>query len=135
MVDLQLLGAGSFGTLIGWYVYYINRHRREEVSASDLVSLLGVIGGVAVLKLFPERTDLFGAYGLGLGIGFFGYFLSLIVLVGMSKNFNADYFLDGRRKRPATDEYIPTRAEQAGGVGGGMVKPQTKSDSTEKMPS
>jgi hypothetical protein len=134
MVDLQLLGAGSFGTLIGWYVYYINRHRREEVSASDLVSLIGVIGGTAVLKLFPERTDLFGAYGLGLGIGFFSYFLLMCVFVGLSDNFNVDYFLDGRRKRPAEPFYIPARAEQAGSVGGAMVKP-AQQGGTDKMPS
>jgi hypothetical protein len=134
MVDLQLLGAGSFGTLIGWYVYYINRHRREEVSAADLVSLIGVIGGTAVLKLFPERTDLFGAYGLGLGIGFFSYFLLMCVFVGLSDNFNVDYFLDGRRKRPAEPFYIPTREEQARNVPGAMSVP-AQQGGTDKMPS
>jgi hypothetical protein len=39
---LQLLGAGGFGLLLGWYVYYINRHRREEVKLGDLVTLIGV---------------------------------------------------------------------------------------------
>jgi hypothetical protein len=120
---LQLFGAGAFGALIGWYVYYINRHRREEVTGSDLVSLIGVIGGTAVLNLFAAKTDLFGAYGIGLAAGFFGYFILMALFVWKSDNFNADYFLDGRRKKLASDEYIPSRAEVAAGVGGAMAVP------------
>ncbi|MEZ4364399.1 MAG: hypothetical protein R3B48_29760 [Kofleriaceae bacterium] len=121
MSDLQLWGAGAFGAIIGWYVYYINRHRRDDVSASDLVTLLGVIGGTAVLKLFPGQTDLFGAYGIGLAVGFFGYFLVMIFLVAVSKNFDADYFLDGRRKKVDPSQYIPTKAEVAGQQGAPML--------------
>jgi hypothetical protein len=104
---LQKIGAGGFGALIGWYVYYINRHRKAGVSVTDLVTLIGVIGGSAILGLFPARGDLFGAYGIGLAGGFFLYFLVMTVLVALSKNFTADWFLDGRRKKLATNEYIP----------------------------
>ncbi len=104
---IQLLGAGGFGALIGWYVYYINRYRKADVQLSDLVTLIGVIGGTAVLALFPAGTDLFGAYGIGLFAGFFGYFLVLIILVAVSKNFDVDWFLDGRRKKPVDPYYIP----------------------------
>lgn len=101
---LQLLGAGCFGAVVGWYVYYINRYRKGDVQLSDIVTLLGTIGGSAVLGLFEKKTDLFGAYGVGLAIGFFGYFLLLVILVGassaQSRNFNVDWFLDGRRKEP-----------------------------------
>jgi hypothetical protein len=93
---LQLVGAGGFGALLGWYVYYVNRHRREEVKLGDLVTLVGVIGGGAVLTLFPEETDLFGAYGIGLFLGFFGYFAFLLLLVKRS-SFTLEWFLDGRR--------------------------------------
>jgi hypothetical protein len=64
---------------------------------------------------------MFGAYGLGLATGFFTYFLILIFLVGISKNFGVDWFLDGRRKKVADDEFIPeyvsptTHAMDAGG--------------------
>ncbi|CAJ4289772.1 Uncharacterised protein [Burkholderia pseudomallei] len=58
---------------------------------------------------------MFGAYGIGLFGGFFGYFLFLCVLVCISKNFNIDFFLDGRRKRLANDEYIPGDSEPGGG--------------------
>jgi hypothetical protein len=119
---LQLLGAGGFGLLLGWYVYYINRHRREEVKLGDLVTLIGVIGGGAVLTLFPEQTDLFGAYGIGLFLGFFGYFAFLLLLVRRS-SFTLEWFLDGRRPdlppgmvaKPA-DEPLPME----GGPGGGI---------------
>jgi len=97
---LQLWGAGAFGFLIGWYVYYINRHRKDNVQLSDLATVLGVLGGGAVLALFPAKSDLFGAYGIGLAAGFFAYFLVLVVLVFLSDDFDAGYFLDGRRKEP-----------------------------------
>lgn len=104
---IQLIGAGAFGTLIGWYVYYINRYRKADVQLNDLVTLIGVLGGGAILALFPAGTDLFGAYGIGLFVGFFGYFIALIILVRISSNFDADWFLDGRRKRPKEPYYIP----------------------------
>lgn len=104
---IQLLGAGGFGALIGWYVYYINRYRKDEVSLNDIVTLIGVLGGGAVLAIFPARTDLFGAYGIGLFAGFFSYFIILLIMVGVSREFTVEWFLDGRRKRPTGDFYIP----------------------------
>lgn len=117
---LQLIGAGAFGALIGWYVYYINRYRTDKVQFSDLVTLIGIIGGAAVLALFPSGTDLFGAYGVGLAIGFFAYFLVLVGLAYNSDNFNGDWFLDGRRKRPVEPWMIP---EGGRGSGTGMDSP------------
>ncbi len=104
---LQLLGAGAFGIIVGWYVYYVNRYRKSDVQLGDLVTIIGVIGGGAVLALFPAKTDLFGAYGIGLFIGFFAYLIVLAILVGVSKNFDVDWFLDGRRKIPSGDYAIP----------------------------
>ena len=111
--SLQLWGAGAFGVLIGWYVYYINRYRKGDVQLSDLVTLIGVIGGGAIVALFPAKSDLFGAYGIGLGIGFFGYFAALIIMVAISKNFGVDFFLDGRRKQLAGDEMIDPKGDRA----------------------
>ena len=104
---LQLLGAGAFGSIVGWYVYFINRYRKAEVTLGDLTTVIGVIGGGAILSLFDAKTDLFGAYGIGLFIGFFGYFMILNVLVSLSPNFDRDWFLDGRRKKPVDPFYIP----------------------------
>ena len=110
---IQMLGAGGFGFLIGWYIYYINRYRKGDVQLTDLVTLIGAIGGAAVLALFPQGSDLFGASGVGLFAGFFAYLLMLIFLVGVSDNFDADWFLDGRRKKPADPFYIPADARGA----------------------
>jgi hypothetical protein len=104
---IQLLGAMGFGSLIGWFVYYINRYRKGDVQWSDLTTLIGILGGGAILALFPEQTDLFGAYGIGLFVGFFGYFSFLMLWVRISANFNADWFLDGRRRKPGADFEIP----------------------------
>ena len=101
---VMLLGAGAFGLVIGWYVHYVNRYRKEDVRLSDLVTLIGAIGGGAVLSLFEARSELFGAYGIGLALGFFGYFATLLFLVRTSmrttQNFTWEWFLDGRRKDP-----------------------------------
>lgn len=104
---IQILGAMGFGALIGWFVYYINRYRKGDVQWSDLTTLIGILGGGAILALFPEQTDLFGAYGIGLFIGFFGYFFFLMLWVRISANFNVDWFLDGRRRKPGPEFEIP----------------------------
>jgi hypothetical protein len=104
---IQLLGSGAFGAIIGWYVYYVNRYRKGDVQLGDLVTVIGVLGGASVLALFPARTDLFGAYGIGLFVGFFSYLIVLAVLVRMSKNFDVDWFLDGRRRIPTGEYAIP----------------------------
>ena len=112
---LQLIGAGCFGAIIGWYIYYINRYRKSDVQLSDLVTVIGIIGGSAVLALFPSGTDLFGSYGIGLAIGFFLYFFILIILVSVSDNFTCDWCLDGRRKLPDGTIFVPQVGTPASG--------------------
>src|SRR5215207_6424638 len=106
---IQILGAAGFGALIGWFVYYINRYRKGDVQFSDLTTLVGIIGGGSILTMFDggsaanavPKQVLFGAYGLGLFVGFFGYFIVLLVLVKNSGGvFTWTWFLDGRRKNP-----------------------------------
>ncbi|MEW8072771.1 MAG: hypothetical protein AB2758_17720 [Candidatus Thiodiazotropha endolucinida] len=105
---IQLIGAGCFGAIIGWFVYYINRYRKGDVQFSDLTTVLGIIGGAGITQLFGGGSaDLFGAYGIGLAIGFFGYFFLLLLLVKNSANFDSDWFLDGRRKTPESPYFIP----------------------------
>ncbi|MEJ2746755.1 MAG: hypothetical protein P8183_02385 [Anaerolineae bacterium] len=104
---IQLWGAGCFGFVIGWFVYYVNRYRKGDVQFSDITTLIGILGGGAILALFEAQTDLFGAYGIGLFVGFFGYFLFLTLWVALSKNFTVDWFLDGRRKKPTGSFEIP----------------------------
>ena len=103
---IQKIGAGAFGAVVGWYVYYINRWRKDDVQLSDIVTLIGAIGGAAVLALFPEKSDLFGAYGIGLAAGFFLYFFVLVILVNKAPGFSSAWFLDGRAPKPTDTEVI-----------------------------
>jgi hypothetical protein len=80
---------------------YVNRYRKGDVQIGDITTIIGAIGGGAVLALFDRSSDFFGAYAIGLAIGFFLYFLVLVILVRQSDNFDSDWFLDGRRKNPA----------------------------------
>ena len=109
------MGAFAFGAVVGWNLYWINRYRTGDVKVTDLVTIIGAIGGAAVLKLFPAGTDLFGSYGLGLAVGFFGYFAVLLFMVSKSGGvFTVTWFLDGRRKAPQTDETPPN--PEGGGI-------------------
>lgn len=110
---LELLGAGAFGAVLGWNLYFVNRYRTDRMGVNDLASLVGVVGGGAVLALFPAGTALFGAYGVGLLAGFLAYLGVLLLMVRKSENFGVDWFLDGRRKRIADDEEKDGRATNA----------------------
>ena len=102
------IGALAFGVVIGWNLYLINRYRSGTVQLQDLVTLIGALGGGAVLTLFKPATSLFGYYGIGLAAGFFLYFAVLLLMVRFSGGkFTVTWFLDGRRKKPADDEVIP----------------------------
>jgi hypothetical protein len=105
--SLQLIGAGCFGLILGWYLYFINRYRSGPVDFGDITSMLTAIGGAGVLALFPSGSDLFGAYGIGLAVGFFLYYAILNTMVARSPNFDSDFFLDGRRKKLQPDSFIP----------------------------
>ena len=113
---MAIWGAFAFGVVLGWFTYFTNRYRKGEVQFTDLATLLGVIGGGAVTALFGDaKTTLFGAYGLGLAVGFFAYFLTLVVLVRRSKGvFTMAWFLDGRRRRLGDDEEIPEDSRGSG---------------------
>jgi len=66
------LGALCFGLVIGWVTYRTLR-RTKTAGLSDISTVIGAIGGAAILTLFPAETEAFEAYGIGLAIGFFSY--------------------------------------------------------------
>lgn len=112
MLDVAHVGAASFGAIIGWLVYYINRYRKADVQFSDLTTIVGIVGGAGVTSLFGDGDKaLFGAYGIGLFSGFFAYFLALIIMVRNSGGvFGVGWFLDGRRKKLLADEELQGEA-------------------------
>jgi hypothetical protein len=112
------VGAFAFGLVIGWFTYFVNRYR-EKVALADVATIIGALGGGAVLSLFPEGTTMFAAYGIGLAVGFFAYFLVLLVIV-RAQGWSMAWFLDGRR--PEFGE-----KEQAGD-GSRAMKPTDRTD-------
>ena len=112
---IQILGAVGFGAIIGWLVYYINRYRTGDVQFSYLATVIGILCGGAILALFPASTYLFGGYGIGLFIGFFSYFIFLMIWVAISKKFGLEWFLDGRSKKLADDEMGRKEAAEVSG--------------------
>lgn len=75
------LGAVLFGLLIGWLAYWILRLRAGAYVLSELLTLLGVLGGAAVMSLFKDDA-LFGWYAIGLVLGFVAYFAVGLLLYG-----------------------------------------------------
>ena len=75
MTDLVLwltdIGAFAFGLVIGWTTY--RTLRRHNTGLGDIATVIGAVGGAAVTALFPAETGAFGAYCIGLALGFFGY--------------------------------------------------------------
>jgi len=69
---ISVVGALCFGIVVGW-VSYRTLRRSTSNGISDIATIIGIIGGAAVLKLFRRETGEFGAYSVGLLIGFLSY--------------------------------------------------------------
>jgi hypothetical protein len=67
--------------VVGWVVYRTLRRKEGSAALSDIATVIGAIGGGAVTALF-KNADLFGAYSIGLAIGFFLYFLIGLAVSG-----------------------------------------------------
>ena len=76
------LGAVFFGLMVGWIAYWILRLRAGTFVLSELLTLLAVLAGAAVIALFNKDGTLFGWYSVGLVVGFFAYFAVGFVLYG-----------------------------------------------------
>ena len=74
-MDFTEWGAFAFGLVIGWVTYRTLRRREGSSALSDIATVIGAVGGAAVLALF-KTTELFAAYSIGLAVGFFFYFIT-----------------------------------------------------------
>jgi hypothetical protein len=72
------VGAVCFGVVIGWIVYRTLR-RTDVVAISDIATVIGAVGGGAVLAIFDDR-DSFGWYAIGLAAGFFSYLIISLLI-------------------------------------------------------
>jgi O-antigen/teichoic acid export membrane protein len=79
-MNLPLVGALAFGIVIGWVTYRTLRRRTDAVGLSDIATVIGAVGGAAVTALF-DTDDLFGAYCIGLFIGFFVYLIGAVTIL------------------------------------------------------
>ena len=80
-MDVEALGAALFGLVIGWVTYRTLRRSTDKVALSDIASVIGAVGGGAVVGLFNE-PDLFAWYSIGLALGFFGYLVVALLMEG-----------------------------------------------------
>lgn len=72
MTILAGVGAVCFGLVVGWVTYRTLARRTDGVALSDIATVIGAIGGAAVVALFNDKQQ-FGLYSIGLAVGFFGY--------------------------------------------------------------
>lgn len=93
---LTLVGVAGLGAVFGWYLYHVNRWREDTVQISDLATVVTALAGAGLTALFENKDAMLGAYGLGLALGFFGYFIVLWRIVHSSKAVGTDWFLTGR---------------------------------------
>jgi hypothetical protein len=80
---MDKVGAVCFGVVIGWMTYRTLRRKEGAAALSDIATVIGAVGGGAVLALFPnDPTNLFAFYAAGLAGGFFAYLLINLAVFG-----------------------------------------------------
>jgi hypothetical protein len=102
------LGSFFFGLLLGWVLYRTLRLNASVSGLAEIASILGALGGAAVLALFKSDV-LFGWYATGLLIGFFAY-LTLDLLP--SSNQQAQPWREVLMPPPATPPAAPATEEK-----------------------
>ena len=78
---MVITGAICFGLVIGWVTYRTLRRREGAAALSDIATVIGAVGGAAVTTRFDD-DQVFGAYSIGLAVGFFAYFVVGLIVHG-----------------------------------------------------
>jgi hypothetical protein len=86
------------------------RHKKEH-AISDIATVIGAVGGAAVVSLFPTGEGLFSSYAIGLTIGFFGYFLIFMILVAIDKEVSIKDVLMGKKGKDGGPGLPPVMGE------------------------
>ena len=66
---VSYIGSACFGLVVGWMACRVH-HEAKMIDLKWLAAMLTIIGGGAVTAIFNVPA-LFGAYSIGLAIGFF----------------------------------------------------------------
>lgn len=74
---LGQVGAACFGIAVGYITYRRLVRTTDKAALSDLIAVVGVIGGAAVTGLFAPGTALFAWYSIGLLAGMALFFAIL----------------------------------------------------------
>jgi hypothetical protein len=101
---LTVIGALCFGIVMGWVTYRTLR-RTQPSGLTDIATVIGAVAGAAITAIWKPGTSAFGAYCVGLLLGFFGY---LTVAV---------------EKGATAPDWMGSEAPPSGGGGGGNIRP------------
>lgn len=64
------LGAAGLGFVLGWVLYLAIRGRKGNIDGGELTSIAAVVFGGAAAAYLQSDSSLFGAYGIGVFVGF-----------------------------------------------------------------
>jgi hypothetical protein len=111
-MSLPVVGAACFGGVVGWMANHV-LERAKEVNTKWLGSMISILGGGAVTALFEPRSQLFGAYCVGLAGAFFIRVIFLPVIRWCSQFFADEAARElekrhAKRSHPAAKDGIAT---------------------------
>ena len=73
---MTVVGALVFGLVVGFITYRTLVRTADKAAVTDLVAVVGVIGGGVVTNLYDPAGDPFAWYAIGLALGMAAFFLA-----------------------------------------------------------
>lgn len=84
MSNTTFAGILFVGFIFGYLLFYAVRNTKE-FNITFLATAFGAVGGGPVIAFFGEIKNWVGPYGIGVGVGFFGYAILSLILTGLGK--------------------------------------------------
>lgn len=73
---MGVVGALVFGLVVGFITYRTLVRTADKAAVTDLVAVVGVLGGGVVTSLYDPAGDQFAWYAIGLAVGMALFFLA-----------------------------------------------------------
>jgi hypothetical protein len=70
-METSQTGSVIFGIIIGYISWQAIFKNESNLSMKTVATFIGVVGGAGITTLFPDKSNLFDSYCIGLGCGFF----------------------------------------------------------------